>query len=56
MEFNDSQFTVEKTLSQEDKRALHTMEQSVRLCVVPENIHTPPPPRRVTEFPRGRGV
>ena len=32
MEFNDSQFTVEKTLSQEDKRALHTMEQSVRLC------------------------
>ena len=31
MEFNDSQFTVEKTLSQEDKRALHTMEQSVRL-------------------------
>ena len=31
MEFNDSQFTVEKTLSQEDKTALHTMEQSVRL-------------------------
>ena len=34
MEFNDSQFTVEKTLSKEDKRALHTMEQSVRLCDV----------------------
>lgn len=32
MEFNDSQFTVETTLSQEDKRALHTMEQSVRRC------------------------
>ena len=32
MEFIDSQFTVEKSLSQEDKRALHTTEQSVRLC------------------------
>ena len=32
VELNDSQFTVDKTLSQEDKRALHMMEQSVRLC------------------------
>ena len=32
IEFNDSQFTVEKILSQEDKRALQMMEQSVKLC------------------------
>ena len=31
----------------------YTVELNLN-CVVPENIHTPP--RRVTEFPRGRGV
>jgi len=25
-------------------------------CVVPENIHTPPPHGRSLEIPRGRGV
>ena len=31
MEFNDSQFSIEKTMSQEDRKALSMMEQSVRL-------------------------
>ena len=31
MEFNDSQFIIEKTMSQEDRKALSMMEQSVRL-------------------------
>ena len=31
-----------------------TMEMTRRLnCVVPENIHTPPPPRKGSEFSRG---
>ena len=31
VEFNDSQFSIEKTMSQKDRKALSTMEQSVRL-------------------------
>ncbi|XP_015754707.1 PREDICTED: uncharacterized protein LOC107334288 [Acropora digitifera] len=32
MEFNDSQFSIEKGMSQDDKRALAIMEESVELC------------------------
>ena len=32
MEFNDSQLNIEKGLSQDDKRALAIMEESVELC------------------------